>query len=64
MVHCIYLGVTGHFFSTKIELLSLRIILVLANSVDPDEMLCYAAFLLGFQSLPKYPFRGFVYTRG
>ena len=45
------------YFPTKIEFLSLKIVLVSANSVDPDEMPQYAAFLLGLHCLPKYPFR-------
>ena len=36
--------------------LSLSISLALANSVDPDEMLNYAAFILGLHCLLKYPF--------
>ena len=32
---------------------------VLANSVDPDEMLLYAAFHLGLHCLLKYLFWGF-----
>ena len=52
------------FFPTKIELLSLAIILVLANIIDPDEMLCYALFHLGLHCLPKYQLRGFQYTKG
>ena len=51
-------------FPTKIELLSLEIVLILANSVDPDEMPHYAAFHLGLHCLPKYPFRGFKCTKG
>ena len=35
---------------------SLKIIFVLANSVDPDEMPHYAAFYLGLHCLPKYAF--------
>ena len=34
------------------------------NSVDPDEMQHYAAFHLDLHCLPKYPFRGFQYTKG
>ena len=34
-----------------IAFLSLKILFVLANSVDPDEMLCYAEFHLGFHCL-------------
>ena len=33
--------------------LSLKIVFVLANSSDPDEMRPYAAFHLGLQCLPK-----------
>ena len=35
--------------------LSLEVILILANSADPDEMHHYAAFHLGLHCLPKYP---------
>ena len=34
-------------------LLSLKIVLVLANNVDNNNMLCYAAFYLGLHCLPK-----------
>ena len=44
--------------------LSLKVVLILANIADPDEMQHYAAFHLGLQSLQKYPFRGFPYTKG
>ena len=44
--------------------LSLKVVLILANSADPDEMQHYAAFHLGLHCLPKYPFRGFQYTKG
>ena len=40
-----------------------RFVLILANSADPDEMQHYAAFRLGPHCLPKYPFRGFQYTK-
>ena len=33
----------------------MKIILVLSNSEDPDEMLHYAAFHLGLHGLPKNP---------
>ena len=36
----------------------------LTNSVDPDEMLQYAAFQLGLYCLLKHPFRGFQCTKG
>ena len=35
----------------------------LTNSADPDEMQYNAAFHLGLHCLPKYPFRGFRYTK-
>ena len=50
MVHCIIPGVTGYNFH-KIVFLSLKIVFVLANSVDPDEMLHYH---LGLHYLSKY----------
>ena len=40
-----------------IEFLSLKIVFVLANSVDPDEMLHYAAFHLDLHCLSQYAFR-------
>ena len=40
-------------FSTKIEFPTLKIILVLAISVDPDEMLHYAAFHLDLHCFAK-----------
>ena len=43
---------------------SLKVVLILANIADPDEMQHYAAFHLGLHCLPKYPFRGFEYTMG
>ena len=39
MVHCIYWGVTGYHFHIRIVFLSQKIIFVLANSVNSDEML-------------------------
>ena len=36
------------------ELCSLLAVFILANSVDPDEMWCFAAFHLGLHCLPKY----------
>ena len=44
--------------------LSLKVVLILANTADPDEMQHYAAFHLGLYCLPKYRFRGFQYTKG
>ena len=42
----------------------MKIVLILANSADPDEMQHDAAFHLGLHYLPKYPFSGFQYTQG
>ena len=44
--------------------LSLKVVLMLANSEDTDEMQLYAAFHLGLHFIPKYPFRGFQKTKG
>ena len=44
--------------------LPLEIVLILANSEDPDEMQHNAAFHLGLHCLTKYPFRGFQKIRG
>ena len=38
--------------------LSLKVVLIIANSVDPDEMQHYAAFHQGLHCLPKYSFSG------
>ena len=43
MVNCITLGVTGYIFQI-ILFLSLKIFFVLANSLDPEEMLCDGTF--------------------
>ena len=44
--------------------LSLKVVLILANIADPDEMQYDAAFHLGLHCLPKYPFSGFQYIKG
>ena len=55
-----------YFEESKVEFsklrcfLSMKDFLILANSADPN----YAAFHLGLQCLPKYPFREFQYTKG
>ena len=43
---------------------SLKILLILANSADPDEMQHDAAFHLGLHCFTKYPFRGVSNTKG
>ena len=40
----------------------MKVVLILANSADPDEMQD-AAFRLGFHWLQKYKLRGFQYTK-
>ena len=52
------------FSKLYISVLSLKDILILANSADPDEMQLYAAFHLGLHCVAKDPFRGFQYTKG
>ena len=55
----------GHsrIFKNYDVFLSLKNVLILANSADPDEMQLNAAFHLGLRSLPEYQFRGFQYTK-
>ena len=36
----------------------MKVVLILANSSDHDEMQCYAAFHLGLHCLPKFSCRG------
>ena len=43
--------------------MSLKVVLILVNSADPDEMQHQAAFHLGLHCLPKYVFRGFSIQR-
>ena len=38
--------------------------MVLANSADPDEMSCFAAFHLVLHCSEKYPFRDFQSSKG
>ena len=56
----------GHrfIFPTKIKFISLNIVLILANSEDPNEMQHYAAFHWSLHCLQKYMFRGFQYIKG
>ena len=44
--------------------MSLKIVFVLTNGADPDEMPLYAAFHLGLHRLQKYPCMGFQSTKG
>ena len=43
--------------------LSLKVVLFLANSADPDKMQHYAAFYLGLHCLPEYLLRVFSIQR-
>ena len=43
---------------TFVFILSIKIVLFLANSADPDEMLPYATFHLGLHCMPKYLITG------
>ena len=49
----------GRFFNG-----SLKVVLVIANSRDPDEMQHNAAFHLGLYCLLNYPFSSFQYAKG
>ena len=53
-----------HIKWTKVRFVSVKVVFTIANSVDPDEMLQNAAFNLGLHCLEKYPFRGFLSTKG
>ena len=64
IVHFALLGVKARIFLIMVYFCQWRFVLILANSVDPDEMQQYAAFHLGLHCLQKYPFRGFQYTMG
>ena len=44
--------------------LSVKIVLILTNSADPDKMHHQAAFHFGLHCLPKCLFRGFKYAKG
>ena len=50
-------------FPNDIAFLSLRVLFVLANRVDPAEMPQYVGFHQGLHCLPKYSFRSHQYTR-
>ena len=48
----VYILMGSQVIISKINCVSLTIVFFLANSVDPDEMLQYAAFHLGLHCLP------------
>ena len=59
IVHYISKGVTDRNFQIIFYFQSLRIVFILENRADPDEMLHSAAFHLGLLCFSKNPFRGF-----
>ena len=54
-VHCVFLNYD--------VVLSLNVVLFITNSVDPDEMLHYAAFHVDPQCLQNYLFMGYQYKK-
>ena len=46
-------------FTKTVVFLSMKNDVVLANSADPDEMLCSVSFYLGLRYLQNYLFMGF-----
>ena len=60
----VYIDGSQVIISKNIVFISMKMDFVLANSVDPDEMLHYTAFHQGLHCLPTYLFRGFRYTKG
>ena len=59
IAHCKYLGVSGYINFKNVVFFCLKFFFTYTNSIDPDEMLHYAAFHLGLHCLQKYLFRGF-----
>ena len=51
-------------FPNYVAFQSLRIVFILENSADPDEMQYSAAFHLGLHCFSQYPFRGFQQING
>ena len=60
----VYIEGSQAIISKNIVFISLKIDIVLGNSVDSYEMLHYAAFSQGLHCLPKYPFSNFPYAKG
>ena len=54
----IYFKGTWVEISNCAVLQSLKIVLILENSIDPDEMASSVAFYLGLHTFSKYPFIG------
>ena len=53
---CSYCILRGHRykFLNFNKFLSLKVVFIIANSADPDEMLLYMAFYMGLHWLSKY----------
>ena len=60
----------GYLLNHRLEFLnsqvylSLMIVYILANSIDPADILDSGTFYLGLHCLPKYQFTGFLYSYG
>ena len=56
LLDCPFYILMGHstIFKNYDVFLSLKTVLILANSAEPNEMKLYAAFHLGLHSLPEY----------
>ena len=52
IVHFVFYGIPGQDVYNDV-LSCMKIVFLLANSADPDEMLLYAAFHVGLFFLPK-----------
>ena len=57
-----YQGVTGCNFNKIIVFLSLKIVFVLANSIDPGKIPHDVPFIQGLNCLHKYEYRSHLYT--
>ena len=56
----VYIMGTENFLNNDVHVfLSMNIVLIVANSADPDEMQHYALFRLGFHYLPKFRLKQF-----
>ena len=63
MVHSTSLYLSSYNFQIINFCLSLKIIFVLTNNANPDEVVHCEAFLLGLHCLPKYLFTSILYTK-
>ena len=58
IVHFVFLRGRRSKFLISDVCMSLKLVFILANSADPDEILHNATFHLGLHCLPKYLFTG------